>query len=164
MIKYLPWAMGLGGALVLLASGLALLRYLAFRQRARADKGFAIRKPSLSPAEWQRWNGDFWGWKVLRVPLLVTLLEALLLAFVLEIPTAFFALALFSMLWQILPLALLYMSQLVLLFLYGRFHLERFDNEQALDKGVAMMFFVWCAWMPFLAAWTYMHTIHLAAQ
>jgi hypothetical protein len=129
------------------------------QERASQDKGFGMRRPSLGPAERKRWNEEFWRWKVMRVPIVLTLLEGLLLAFALRIPRGLFELWLFLAVWQVVPLALLYGGQLWLLFRFGRFHLERFDDKQQVARWTAIVLIAMCAWMPLPATWCFLRYI-----
>jgi len=132
------------------------------RENASKEKGFSMRNPSLSRAEWQRWNGEYFRWRVLRVPLILTLAEGLLLSLALRIPGRMLELWLFIAIWQLLPLMTVYITHLWLLYQYGRFNLERFDRGQHAAQQIATLTFYLAAWIPLPATYFFIRWIVLA--
>lgn len=159
IMNYLLLFMGIG-SLGVVFSGVAFVRsYRELSERARQDKGCAMRNATLGPVERQRWNREFWAWRVIRVPLIVTLVEGFILALLFRIPDLVMQIWLFLALFQSISMGVLYISHIGLLFRFGRFHLERLDHRQVVIKRLAWFFFVLCAWLPLPAFWCYIRWV-----
>lgn len=127
------------------------LRYLLLR--AKKDKGFQIRKASLSFFEWKKWNGEFWSWHLFKIPFLLSLIEGLVLAISFKLTSHIVALWLLVFVMQLLPLSFAYLCHLWLIFRFGRFHLHRVDPGLLSSRQILNGMFYFSAWIPLAAAW-----------
>lgn len=135
---------------------------LAFRslaQTAQENEGFAMRRASLSPSEWRKWNQEFLRWRFFRVMFWLALGEGLLLALALRQVQALPGLLVFLLIGQLVPFGVVYLLHLLLLFSYGRFNLQRFDPTQETTRQLALLLVVLAAWTPLPVAWLFFRCI-----
>lgn len=121
--------------------------YAALKHHADHFPGFHLRRSSLSPQEWSRWNTEFLGlWKF---PALLAVAEGVLFSVLLKKTALLLSLVGWLVVGQMLPMLGLYVINLGLLYRYGRFNLERFDEKQELRRQLTRLLWIGCLWMPF---------------
>lgn len=146
------------GVLPLFAVGLRVwLAFRSLRKEASEHEAFAIRKPSLSPAERKQWNQEFLRWRFFRVLFWLGLGEVILLALTLQKLSQLPALFALVLVCQFIPFGLVYGLHRHLLFQYGRFNLQRFDPSQNATRQLAVLHVTLGAWIPILVTWTFLH-------
>ncbi len=158
-MKFLMIFMGLGILPFVYFSWQVHLAFQRLRKESSENKGFAMRKPSLSPAEWKHWNDEFLRWRFFRVVFWLGLGEGILLALALEQASKIPILLVFILLCQLLPFGMVYLLHLWLLFHYGRFNLQRFDPTQNATRQLAILLIVLAAWTPIIATWGLFHVL-----
>jgi len=140
------------------------VQFRALRERASEQKGFHLRRASLSIAEWRRWNEEFWTWKTTRFPLLLVVFEGIIMAYLLKLSSKLPFLWAWLGVLQILPLATVYFLHLWLIFRYGRFNLQRFDSGQQTSRALIAFLFYFSAWLPVVGSWLYVFLFLLGGR
>lgn len=158
-MKFLMIFMGIGILPLVFISWQVLMAFQRLRKESSENKGFAMRKSSISPTEWKRWNNEFLRWRFFRVVFWLGLGEGLLLALALQQASKIPILLPLIILCQLLPFGIVYLLHLWLLFRYGRFNLQRFDPSQNATRQLAILLMVLAAWTPIAITWGFLRVV-----
>ncbi len=139
---------GLGGAFFLFFSWLLWTGLSELRIRASKIPGLSLRRGSLRPEEWSRANGEFLSWPIVRIILILSIVEPLLLAIVLRKIRFLFQIIALSLLGNLAILALAYAILIWLVYRYGRFNLERLEVKEVVIKKLVFWMLSGSLWIP----------------
>jgi len=154
-MRLLPIFVGVGGVSLLYVFWRVWRAFRDLHEHAQKDKGFTMRRSSLSPREWKEWNSEFMEWRLLRIIFWLAFGEGILLALALRRFQLLPTILPFILLLQLIPFTLVYLLNLWLIFRYGRFNLGRFDPEQLAFRQLAFLLISFAAWMPLASVWLY---------